>query len=346
MSITVHPKKKENGMKPKTVITQWIHPEIIEFMSSFCTVVANQTRETLPHGKIIDLTKDAEAIMVFMSDTVDDAFLQKCPKLKIVSAALKGYDNFDVDACTWNGVWFSIVPDLLTIPTAELAVGLLIGISRNLVRGDDYIRKGKFSGWTPNFYGRGLKGSTAGIIGMGGVGMAIASLLKGFGVKIIFSDPGNILSKTGSDFIPVNLNDLFQSSDFILVATPYLPSTKHLINEDSLRLVKPEACLINIGRGSCVDETAVARALAKGKLAGYAADVFEFEDWARQERSRTIHKGLLSSEKTFLTPHLGSAVDSVRYEIAMQAALNIQDVFSCKKPRNAVNDTSKILAVI
>ena len=330
-------------MKPKTVITQWIHPEILEFLSSFTTVIPNQTKEVLPHGRIIELSRDAQAIMVFMPDSIDDGFLQRCPELKIVSAALKGFDNFDVDACTWNGVWFSIVPDLLTIPTAELAIGLLIGVSRNMCIGDSHIRTGQFNGWRPRFYGRGLNGSTVGIIGMGKVGRAIAEGLSGFGTTVLFADPKPQASGICPECQQVELKHLLSQSDFILVATPYLPSTKHLINEETLRLVKPEAYLVNISRGSCVDEAAVAGALRRNRLAGYAADVFEFEDWGRQDRPKTIHEDLLASEKTFFTPHLGSAVDHIRHDIAMQAALNIQDVFLNKKPRGAVNDLEKVL---
>ncbi|MFH2093327.1 MAG: phosphonate dehydrogenase [Pseudomonadota bacterium] len=328
-------------MKPKTVITQWVHPEVIEFLSEFTQVVPNQTKDVLPYGRIIEMTQDAQAIMVFMPDTIDDAFLQRCPGLKIVSAALKGYDNFDVAACSWNGVWFTMVPDLLTVPTAELAVGLLINLSRNIHSGDHIVRTGQFNGWRPVLYGKGLDQSTVGIIGMGQVGNAIAGCLSGFGTKIIFTDPDPQLSEIDPAPEPVDLETLLAQSDFIIVATPYLPSTRHLINAKQLGLVRKDAYLINIGRGSCVDEAAVANALANNQLAGYAADVFEFEDWARPDRPKWIHDALIASEKTIFTPHLGSAVDRIRHDIAMQAAYNIKDVLTGRKPKNAVNDPTR-----
>jgi len=165
-------------MKPKVVITHWVHPEVIEFLNQYYEVLPNLTRETLPREEIIRRTRDAEAIMVFMPDHIDADFLDACPKLKIIAAALKGYDNFDIDACTKHGVWFTIVQDLLTIPTAELTIGLLIALSRKILLGDRYIRSGKFRGWRPMFYGTGLNGSTVGIIGMGAVGKAIAKMLQ------------------------------------------------------------------------------------------------------------------------------------------------------------------------
>ena len=108
-------------MKPKVVLTHWVHPEIIELLQGVAEVIPNTSRDTLPREEVLARARDAQAIMVFMPDSIDDAFLQACPQLKIVSAALKGYDNFDVAACTRRGIWFSIVPDLLTIPTESYA---------------------------------------------------------------------------------------------------------------------------------------------------------------------------------------------------------------------------------
>lgn len=326
-------------MKPKTLITQWVHPQIIEFLSPVTQVTANPDKEIWPRQKVIEQARDAQAIMVFMPDMVDQGFLDECPDLKLVSAALKGYDNFDVEACTQKGIWFSMVPDLLTIPTAELALGLLINLARNIRHGDHRVRSGNFKGWRPLLYGQGLDNAAVGIIGMGAVGQAIAKLLTGFNTKILYTDTEKV-SLEGLEINPpesTDMDSLLSESDFIIVATPYSRSTHHIINEERLSQIRPHAMLINIGRGSCVDEAAVARALAEDALAGYGADVFEFEDWARPDRPREIHKGLLASDKTILTPHLGSAVDQVRYRIAMEAAVNIKDYFEGRAPRGAIN---------
>ncbi len=327
-------------MAHKTIITQWIHPEIIDFLSAYTHVVANQTREPMTRARLLELAQDAQAIMVFMPDCIDDTFLNECPNLKIVSAALKGYDNFDVAACTNRGIWFTRVPNLLTIPTAELAVGLLITVSRNIIPGHALVKSGRFKGWRPALYGRGLADSTVGIIGFGKVGKAIASRLYGFGPTMICCDPqaDATLEYPGMGIEPVDLNTLLSRSDFIILAIPLLQGTRHLINRDRLGFVKKSAYMINIGRGSCVDESAVAQALENDQLAGYAADVFEFEDWARPDRPHGIDSRLLASEKTVFTPHLGSAVDRIRYQIAMQAALNIKDVLLGDSPPGAVND--------
>ena len=326
-------------MQSKTVITQWVHPEIIDYLSAVTTVVANRTKEVWPLSKIIDLSRDADAIMVFMPDTVDVSFMSQCPNLKIVSAALKGYDNFDVDACTSHGAWFSIVPDLLTIPTAELAIGLMITMARNIPQGNALVKSGQFHGWRPWLYGKGLDDSIVGIIGMGQVGQAIARRLSGYETRILCTDTGPVLQQglENLDMEQVDLDILLSQSDFIVLATPYVESTHYLINNDRLSQIKPEAFLINIGRGSCVDESAIAHALEQNRLAGYAADVFEFEDWARPDRPADIVPELLKSDRTVLTPHIGSAVNQVRFEIAMEAARNIKQVLEGESPKGAIN---------
>ena len=114
-------------------------------------------------------------MIAFMPDSVDDAFLAACPKLRIIACALKGFDNFDVAACTRRGIWITAVPDLLTAPTAELAGGLTIGLARHITAGDRWVRSGAFGGWRPVLYGTGLAGSTVGIVGFGVIGRATAT---------------------------------------------------------------------------------------------------------------------------------------------------------------------------
>lgn len=327
-------------MRPKVVITHWVHPEVVEFLSQRCEVIPNLTLESMQREEIIRRSADAQALMVFMPDSIDNDFLEACPELRIVAAALKGYDNFDVEACTRHGVWFTVVPDLLTIPTAELTIGLLIGLSRKMPQGDRYVRSGAFRGWLPKFYGVGLNGAAIGIIGMGSVGQAVAMRLTGFGAKVIYNDIAPIAKKR-EDALQVTyvpLEDLLKTSDFVVPLVPLRPATKHLIDAKALSLMKHGSLLINACRGSVVDENAVVDAFASGCLAGYAADVFEMEDWARADRPRSIPQPLLdNAEQTFFTPHLGSAVDNVRREIAMEAARDIIRVLNDEKPDCAVN---------
>jgi phosphonate dehydrogenase len=327
-------------MKPKVVLTHWVHPEVIKLLESLCEVVPNPTRETLPRAEILERARDVQALMAFMPDRIDETFLQACPSLQIVAGALKGYDNFDVEACTRRGVWLTIVPDLLTVPTAELALALLLGLTRRLLEGDKLIRSGNYQGWRPILYGTGLTGRTLGIIGMGAVGKALARRLAGFEMNLIYSDPYPLSpeEEKALNVKQVSVTELLQTSDIIMPLVHLTPETLHLINSQTMATMKRGAILVNVGRGSVVDEPAVAEALVEGQLAGYAADVFEMEDWAREDRLRHIPETLLKDEAhTLFTPHLGSAVDEVRKAIALEAAQNILQALRGEVPQGAVN---------
>ncbi|SSC66249.1 phosphonate dehydrogenase [Ciceribacter selenitireducens] len=312
-------------MPRKTVVTNWIHPEILEMLEEVGPVAANTTRQPWSREEIISHTADADAMIAFMTDHVDAAFLAECPNLKLISCALKGADNFDVEACRRAEVAISIVPDLLTAPTAELAIGLTIALGRNILLGDRSIRSSGFAGWRPDLYATGLDGSTVGIIGMGAVGQAIAHRLKGFRCQIAYSDAKRLGPAT-EDILGIvqrDLATLLKTSDYVILAAPLTDSTRGMINAETLALMKPDAFLINPARGSLVDEVAIADALESGRLGGYAADVFPCEDWAIRDRPDQIEPRLLAHPATVLTPHIGSAVDRVRRDIAHTAAADV-----------------------
>lgn len=305
--------------RPRVVITQRVFPETIELLSPQAEVMMGSPAQ------------DADAIMVFMPDSLDEDFLRACPNLKIVAAALKGCDNFDVQACTRLGIWFTIVQDLLTEPTAELALALLLGLARNVMAGDRLIRTGDYQGWRPILYGTGLAGSTVGIIGYGAVGRVLARMLQGFSCQVQYCDP----SVAGS----MPLEALLASSDFVLPLLPLTTETFHLLGREALTGMKRGSYLINVSRGSVVDEEAIADALETGQLAGYAADTFEMEDWARRDRPREISPRLLRlADRTLFTPHLGSAVASARLKIELAAANNVLQALRGERPSGAIND--------
>lgn len=327
-------------MKPKVVITSWVHPQTLDMLRPHCELVANESRERLSREEFIACCRDATAVMTFMPDSVDDAVLAECPQLRLVACALKGYDNYDVEACTRRGIWITNVPDLLTIPTAELTIGLLIGLTRNVLQGDRFVRSGCFNGWRPMLYGAGLTWRKLGIIGMGAVGRAIAARLQGYEMELLYTDPQPLPSELEARWglRRVELAQLLSESDYVVPMVPYTPDTLHMINAASLSIMKQGAYLVNTCRGSVVDESAVADALASGKLAGYAADVFEMEEWMRSGRPQGIEERLLSDTgRTLFTPHIGSAVDTVRLAIEMEAATNIVQVLKGQVPQGAIN---------
>ncbi|MBU1042208.1 MAG: hydroxyacid dehydrogenase [Proteobacteria bacterium] len=331
------------NQKPLVVVTHWIHPEVAEYLSEHCRLLQNDTRETLPRKELFVRLAQADATMMFMPDWVDRELLDHAPKLKVIGAALKGFDNYDVEAITERGVWLTNVPDLLTVPTAELTIGLMLSLGRNFRQGDQTVMGGKFHGWRPALYGTGVQGATVGIIGLGRLGQAVLERLQGWGARLMGHDVQPLAPSRAAELRveQTGLDELLQQSDFVLLVTPLTGGTRHLLNAGKLSLMKPGSFLVNTGRGSCVDEAAVATALSQDRLGGYAADVFEFEDWVLPGRPQGVGKDLLDPElRTHFTPHLGSAVERVRLQIAMEAAENIVEALQGSKPHGAVNSPS------
>lgn len=319
---------------PKILVTQRIHEEVQQRLSAYGEVDMNSSPDPWPQAEVIRRAAQATAIMGFMTDQIDSELLLAAPQLKIVACALKGFDNYNVPACTQAGVWVSIVPDLLTEPTAELAIGLAIGLARHVRQGDAYVRSGQFEGWRTHFYGMGLNGSVAAVVGLGQVGSAIVNKLSGFGCsRILGVDP----EAKPSGVEMVSLDAAMSQADFLFVAAPLVPTTYHLIGKKQLEQAKACQLIINIGRGSVVDESAVIQALQKMQIGGYAADVFECEDWQLADRPRCISPELLALDNTIFTPHIGSAVKSVRVAIEQSAADNIIAVLQGRAPPDAVN---------
>jgi phosphonate dehydrogenase len=327
-------------MLPRVVVTHWTHPDVLALLGAECTVVAPEARDVFPAAEIKCHCRLARAVIMCMADSLDEALLRDCPDLGIVATVLKGYDNFDVGACTRNGVWFTNVPDLLTAPTAELTIGLLLGLGRNVLPGDRLVRGGTFAGWRPTLYGCGLAGCTVGLIGMGALGRAVARRLVPFEATILYTDPHPLPpdEPLRSRVARLEFDELLGRSDYVVLLAPLVESTFQLIGRPQLARCRRGAYLINVGRGSVVDELAVAEALASGHLAGYAADAFAMEDWALPGHPERIPGALLANtERTLFTPHLGSAVESVRREISLTAVRNVLQALRGAVPANAVN---------
>lgn len=326
--------------RPRILITHRVHREVVERLAERYQVVTNDTDFSLSRTDLLRAAEDAEALMTFMPDRVDDELLACCPKLRVIAAALKGYDNIDVQACSRHGVWVTVVEDLLTDPTAELAVGLLLGLSRHITSGDRRVREGLFTGWQPLQYGLGLAGTQVALVGFGRLGRAVAHRLAAFGPELVYFDPirapKQVETRLRVAFL--SLREALATSRVVVVCAPLLSETLHLIGQSAISSMPAGSLIVNVGRGSVVDEAAVAEALQAGRLAGYAADVFEFEDLTRPDRPPGIHPGLLACpDRTLFTPHLGSAVSEVRLAIEHRCAGAILQALSGAIPDGTPN---------
>jgi phosphonate dehydrogenase len=319
-------------LRPRILVTARIFPETRVAIAELGELIVNDSIEPWPAATLYARAAEADAMIAFMTDHVDAAFLEKAPRLRVIACALKGYDNIDVAACRARGVAVSIVPDVLTAPTAELGIGLLIGLGRHIRAGDAVLRGGGFAGWRPSLYGQGLDGARVCILGLGALGAAIAARLVPFGCTLVGVDPA--ADAPGVTRLPLDV--ALDGADAVIAALPLNRSTWRLLGAARLARLPAHALLVNVGRGSTVDEPAVAAALEARRLGGYAADVFAMEDWALPDRPRAVEPGLLAHPCTLFTPHLGSAVARVRRAIELRAVANVADVLQGRAPRDAV----------
>ncbi|MBS8261606.1 hydroxyacid dehydrogenase [Roseibium polysiphoniae] len=321
------------------VLAQPVENNVVDVLEQSGVVDMNPGPEPFGSEELAHRCQSASAVMAFMTERIDAEFLDRCPELRIVAGALKGYDNIDVDACSRRGVAVSIVPDLLTDPTAELTVAMMIALARHSMPADRHVRAGKFNGWRPTFFGSSLVGATVGIIGAGKLGQAVMRMLTGFGGPRLYHDVKRLSLEWEAAYSAeyVSPVEICRRADSVVLALPLTAETQGIVDAEFLKQMRPQAYLINTARGSLVDEAAIADALEAGTIAGYAADVFEFEDWARVERPWSIEARLITSPKTVLSPHLGSAVTDIRRQITESAADSIIKVLAGGLPDTVIN---------
>jgi phosphonate dehydrogenase len=245
---------------PRVVVTHWVHPEVVAYLRQFSDPAVPDVGGVWTHAQLVGQVGDAEALIACMADRVDDAFLDQCPRLRIVAATLKGYDNFDAAACARRGVWLTIVPDTIIPPTAELAVGLTLGITRRVGEADRVIRSDGYQGWRPRFYGSSLAGATTGIIGMGDLGQAIAGMLRAFGTRIVYADPRPLPPEAAREMAAarLDLDALVSTSDIIILTAPLTAGTAGLLGTATL---PPSRTGCSSTRGPCSLHTSAPRSM-------------------------------------------------------------------------------------
>ena len=317
----------------RILVTAKIHDAVAERLRNAGEVIINPGIEPWTPDEVEARARDCDAVMTFMPDRLDATFFAAPGRLKMLACALKGYDNFDIAAAVKAGVRVSIVPDLLTEPTAELALGLAICLARHVRAGDALVRSGGFAGWRPVLYGTGLHGATVAVVGLGRVGRAVIDRLAGFGcARLLGVDP-----QTNDPRVEMaSLQQAATQADYLFLAALLTPATREMIDLQYLAQVKPRQFIINVGRGSVVDENAILGALTSGQLGGYAADVFAFEDWVLEGRPMQVSRELREHPATLFTPHLGSAVASVRLAIEHRAANNILEFLAGRAPPDEI----------
>ncbi len=327
--------------KPVVYYTHKAPDPAKDLLVPFCELIEPDERRGLSKEELIHGARASDALCCFVTDIIDREIIDSCPELKIISLAGRGFDNIDVQAATTRNIWVTSAVESVE-PTADLTWALLLGLARRVNSADSFVRSGMFSGWVhPSpFYGSLVTGRTLGIIGMGQLGIAIARRARGFDMTVLYYDTYRYDETLDVKYNMTALprDEILKRSDFVCLASPLTEHTFHQISQRELSLMKPTAYLVNPSRGSEVDEQAVAEALASGRLAGYAADVYEMEDMRFPQRPDCINQDLIRlSDRTIFTPHLGTAIPEVRREIIKIQALNVLQALRGEKPAGAIN---------
>lgn len=320
--------------RPTVVVTRRL-PEPVEqeLARDFDARLNREDRPLGPDG-LREALAGADALLCTVTDRLDAGVLSVEPRrARLLANFGVGFNNIDVEAARARGLAVSNTPDVLTDATADLAMTLLLTVTRRVGEGERHLRSGAWTGWRPtHMLGTQVSGKTLGLIGMGRIARAVAARAhQGFGMRVIFHDPypppADVARSLGAEPRD-SLEQVLEEADFVSLHCPATPETRHLMNADRLGRLRPGAYLINTARGDVVDEAALVAALRGGRLAGAGLDVFEREPQVTPE--------LLAMENVVLLPHLGSATQETRVAMGMRALENLRLFFRGEPLRDKV----------
>ncbi len=319
---------------PRIVLTRRIPEPAIELLDAAADLWCSPHDRPLTSDELQEAVAGADAIVTLLHDRVDGALLDAAgPQLRCVANVAVGYDNVDVGAATDRGVIVTNTPGVLTDATADLAMALILNVTRRLGEGERLVRRREPWSWDMFFLlGTSIEGKTLGIIGLGAIGRATARRARAFGMEIVYAGRRRAPEATEAELggaEHLELDELLARADVVSIHAPLTPATHHLIDADRLALMGPGAYLVNTARGPIVDERALVTALRENTIAGAAIDVFEHEP--------EVDPGLLELDNVVLLPHLGSATLQTRTAMAVLAARNALAVLAGEAPPTPVN---------
>ena len=321
-------------MKPKVYITRRIPESGINMVREHCDVKVHGAEEPPNSDELMEQVSDKDGIICLPGDKIDKTLMGAASNLKVISTFSVGFEHIDVKEATKRGIYIGYTPGILTDATADLAFTLLLSMARQIPRCDQFVREGgwKVTSSPLHLFGTSLWGTTLGIIGLGRIGKAMVQRAKGFSMKVFYTDAAHLNpeeeNSLGIEYRP--LDDLLRESDFVSLHTPLTPDTRHLINAEMLKLMKPSAILVNTARGAVIDEEALIVALKENWIAGAGLDVYEKEPIDPKNP-------LLELDNTVLVPHMGSATTQTRSAMSELAARNLLAVLRGTPPPSWLN---------
>ncbi|APX90261.1 D-glycerate dehydrogenase [Brevirhabdus pacifica] len=279
--------------------------------------------------EIVAMSGRVDAMLPCHSEIFSDAVVQRLdPRLKIVANHSVGVDHCDLDALRGRGIVVTNTPDVLSDATAEIALMLMLGAARHAVAGDRMVRRGEWDSWSPAFMvGKQVSGARVGIVGMGRVGRAFATMARGLGMEIHYHNRSRLSpeQEQGATFHET-IETLLPQADFLSLHCPATPQTVDLINDERLALLPRGAVLVNTARGALVDEDALLRALDSGHLMAAGLDCFKVEPGG--------NPAFADHDNIFMMPHVGSATVRTRDAMGFRALDNLDAFVAGQEPRD------------
>ncbi|KZL20073.1 Glycerate dehydrogenase [Pseudovibrio axinellae] len=319
--------------KPIVVVTRKL-PDVVETrMRELFDTRLNENDKPFTQAELVEAVKVADVLVPTVTDRIDSSVLaQSGPNLKMIANFGNGVDNIDVISANNRGIAVTNTAGVMTEDTADMTMALILAVPRRLSEGMRKIQNNEWEGWSPTWMlGHRIWGKRLGIIGMGRIGQAVARRAKAFGMSIHYHnrirEPHALEEQLEATFWE-SLDQMLARMDVVSIHCPHTPGTYHLLSARRLKLMKPDAYIVNTARGEIVDENALIRQIEAGELAGAALDVFE--------HGPAINSKLAASDKVVMLPHMGSATIEGRIDMGEKVIINIKAFMDGHRPPDRV----------
>lgn len=325
-----------NRAKPLVILTRKLPESIEARMAELFELVKNPQDLPLAPEALAAAMAEADVLVPTITDRIDAALLEKAgPRLKLIANFGNGTDNIDVAAARARGITVTNTPGVLTEDMADFTMALIVAVARRLVEGVRVIPQGLWHGWSPGWMlGRRIHGKRLGIVGMGRIGLAVARRARAFGLQVHYHNRRPAAKRIEDEVQATyweSLDRMLARVDIVSIHCPHTPATFHLLSGRRLKLMKPEAILVNTARGEIVDSDALIECLEGGLISGAALDVYEHEPAVNARLLKLAEAG-----KVALLPHMGSSTVESRIEMGEKVIINIKTFVDGHTPPDRV----------
>ena len=315
------------------VVTRRLPAEVETRLSELFDVSLRDSDTAMSRTELVEAMKSADVLVPTITDTVDAAMIgQAGDRLKLIANYGAGVDNIDVATARQRGILVSNTPGVLTEDTADMTMGLILAVTRRMPEGLSAMQAGQWDGWSPTaFLGGRIAGRRLGILGMGRIGRAVARRAAAFGMQVHYHNRRRLRPEVENELQATwweSLDQMVSRMDVLSINCPHTPSTFHLMNARRLKLMKPDAVIVNTSRGEVIDENALTRMLRAGEIAGAGLDVYE--------HGTQVNPRLRELPNVVLLPHMGSATRESRVEMGEKVIINIKTFDDGHRPPDQV----------